>query len=118
MSEPERLVEARRQADALERIADEMEFQNAVLAELARAQHLTAVASNDFGAPDEKPESAPTTRSLLTMIRDQEHERENDDRLIADGGDEPTRECVDDLKRTVEQIAAHNREDTAPEGDL
>ena len=117
----EQLVQ--QQADALERIAEELEYQNAVLAELARAQHLTAVASNDFGTPDEQPESAPNTRTLLTMIRDQEHEREVDDRLLADGGDnEASRaeleERVDELEEKMAHIAAHNRRDTAPEGDL
>jgi len=120
MTEQERLVEAQRQADALERIADELEFQNAVLAELARAQHMTAVSANEYSEPDERARSSPNTRSLLSMIRDQEHERDRDGGLLADGGGEPTREELEervaDLEQTVEQIAEHNRRDTAPEG--
>ena len=118
MSEQKRLIEARRQTDAMERIADELEYQNAVLSEVARAQHLTAVASNDFIGPDEKPESAPNTRSLLTMIRDQEHERDRDDGnpLVTDGGADDLKERVADLERKMEHVTAHNREDTAPEG--
>ncbi len=72
-------------ADALERIADAIEYQNAVLSEQARAQHLTAVAANEHADPDEVPESAPNTRSLLTMIREQEHERERADERLGGG---------------------------------
>jgi len=77
--------------DALEKIAEELEYQNAVLSEQARAQHLTAVAGSDYADPDEQPTSSPNTRSLLSMIDDQEHERDRaDDRgpLRADGSGE------------------------------
>ncbi len=116
MTDQERLIEARRQADALERIADELQFQNAVLAELAHAQHLTAVSANEYSEPAERAESSPNTRSLLTMIRDQEQERENDDPLLADGGADDLEERVDDLEEKMEHVTAHNRRDTAPEG--
>jgi len=77
-----------RKAEALERIADELEFQSAALSEVARAQHLTAVSSNDHVRPEEKAESTPNTRTMLSMIRDQKHERDRTegDRLMPDGG--------------------------------
>jgi len=77
-----------RVADALERLADELEYQNAILTEQARAQHLTAVSANGYSEPDERATSAPNTRSLLTMIRDNESERERAEnrRLMGDGG--------------------------------
>jgi hypothetical protein len=72
-------------AEALEDIAEELEYQNAVLAEQARAQHLTAVASSDYADPDEKPTSTPNTRSLLSMIEDQQHERERAEDSLGGG---------------------------------
>lgn len=69
---------AERQADALERIADELEWQSAVLTELTYAQHLTAVSANEYSDPEEGSEQAPQSlRSLLGRISDQQHEREH-----------------------------------------
>lgn len=82
----ERSTTDERIATALENIANELEYQNAVLSEQARAQHLTAVSANKYTEPDERAESAPNTRSLLTKIRDNESERERVDALFTDGG--------------------------------
>jgi len=69
----------------LERVADELEFQNAVLTEQVRAQHLTAISADEYTGPEEKAETAPNIRSLLTMIRDHESERERADNPIRGG---------------------------------
>ena len=121
MSDPQSHEERRTQA--LERIADEIEHQSAVLTELAHAQHLTAVSANEYSEPAERAEHGPTYASLLTRIEDQQHTREqrDDEPLMLDGGDDgPTREelaeRVAELERKMEHVTAHNRRDTAPEG--
>ena len=121
MSDPQSHEERRTQA--LERIADEIEHQSAVLTELAHAQHLTAVSANEYSEPAERAEHGPTYASLLTRIEDQQHTREqrDDEPLMPDGGDDgPTREelaeRVAELERKMEHVTAHNRRDTAPEG--
>ena len=113
----------RRKAEALERVADELEFQSAVLTELAHAQHVTAVSANEYSEPAERAEHGPTYASLLTRIEDQQHTREqrDDEPLLPDGGDDqPTREelakRVEELERKMQHVTAHNRRDTAPEG--
>ena len=121
MSDPQSHEERRTQA--LERIADEIEHQSAVLTELAHAQHLTAVSANEYSEPAERAEHGPTYASLLTRIEDQQHTREqrDDEPLMPDGGDDgPTREelaeRVEELERKMKHVTAHNRRDTAPEG--
>lgn len=71
---------ALRQARALERLADEMAYQNAVLTELAHAVHRVAVSANEFSDPEERAESVPSMRGLETNIEDQRFTREEADR--------------------------------------
>lgn len=71
---------AERQADALECIADEMEYQNAVLTEVAHALWYVAVSANEYSDPDERAERVPSHRGLRTNIDDQQFTREEDDR--------------------------------------
>jgi len=93
-------LDTERVADALEHLADELEYQNAILTEQARAQHLTAVSANEYSEPDERARSAPNTRSLLTMIRDNESERERAENrcLVGDGGNPEHREVPGDFE--------------------
>lgn len=75
----ERLAEAlERQADALETLARESEFQNAVLMEVAKSNHQIAVNSLDIGEgdPDERSHYVPNYRSLLSNVQDHETTRE------------------------------------------
>ena len=64
------------QADALEAVAEELSYQNAVLTELAHATHMLAVASNEYASPQEFPEHVPSLRGLRTNIADQRFTRE------------------------------------------
>ncbi|WP_142858120.1 hypothetical protein [Salinigranum halophilum] len=72
----EGLAVLERQADALERLADEMEYQNAVLAELAHAVHQVAVNADEHAYPDEKRSRVPSYRGLHGRIDDQRFTRE------------------------------------------
>lgn len=77
----EALIEAmERQADATERLAEELEHQSAVLTELVYAQHLTAVSANEFSDPEERTTQAPSGRTLLSYIEEQQYTREEAER--------------------------------------
>lgn len=72
------LAALERQADALEDVAEEMRYQNAVLTELAQATHKVAVAQSEIAHPEEKPEHVPSLRGLRTNIQDQAFTRGED----------------------------------------
>ena len=65
---------AERQAEALEAIADQLAYQNAVLTELARATH--QVAERTGGQPVDPDYTTPTPKSLQTWIDDHAYSRQ------------------------------------------
>lgn len=72
----ERFAALDRQADAMEMIVEEFQYQNAILTEIAHALHQVAVNANEHAAPDEKRGHSPTYRGLHTRIDDQRYTRE------------------------------------------
>jgi predicted component of type VI protein secretion system len=74
MSESEQSVEER-QVAALERIADEMEYQNAVLCEMLFAMDDLAARVDEHHHPESEPRDR-SLRALQTDIADQLYERE------------------------------------------
>lgn len=75
MTEPDDAAD--RQAVALERLADEMEYQNAVLTELAFAIHQHRADQAVIGGLRDEGKT-PSLRSLLGSIEDHRFTREED----------------------------------------
>lgn len=63
------------------------------------------------------PHSRVEAVQYYPLAEDQTDLLQQSDPLVADGGADDLEERVVDLERKMEHVTAHNRRDTAPEGD-